>query len=60
MSLYLDFARCADWNETCPPECWRAKLTKATAEGKAPADAVFTFVHFEGGPGCIKKGGESK
>ena len=54
MTMWLDFARCADWDETCPEKCWRAQLTGNTARYEPPPDAVFTYAHFAGSPGCVK------
>ena len=54
MNLYLDFTRCADWDENCPADCWRAKLTEYTETKGSDVNAVYTYAHFEGGPGCVK------
>lgn len=55
MRLYLDFASCADWSESCPEKCWRAQLTASREKYEPPIDAVYTYGHFAGSPGCPQK-----
>ena len=49
-----DYSHCIDYKESCPKECFRAKLVRDLRRRKYMVGVPISWMHFKGTDECLK------